>query len=377
MACLFWASVAGIILAYAGYPLLLFIWGSMFRRPVAKAEVLPRVSIVIAAYNEEAFIGQTIENKIHLDYPRDRLEVLVVSDASTDGTDQIVERFKSEGVRLLVQASRQGKTAALNRAVPEAAGEIVAFSDANSIYAPDSLRKIVQNFADPSVGYVTGKMVYVDENGSVVGSGCSGYMRYENVLRSLETRVGSVVGVDGGVDAVRKALYRTMSPELLPDFVLPLSVVQNGFRVVFEEQALLKEHSLDSSSDEMRMRIRVILRSFHALWNMKSLFNPFCFGIFSLQLLIHKVVRYLVGPLQLLALVSNASLAGRGGIYGKVMAAQTVFYAMAVAGLLPGTRRMAICRYSYYLCLLNCASLVALVKFLRGENRVVWAPRKG
>ncbi len=173
--------------------------------------------------------------------------MIVISDASDDGTDEIVGRVASEHpgrVRLLRQEPREGKTAALNLAVPQARGEIVVFADANSIYGPDALRRLARNFADPAVGYVTGKMVYVNPDGSLVGDGCSAYMKLENWLRAQETRIGSVVGVDGGVDAVRRRLYRPMRADQLPDFVLPLAVVEQGARVVYEPDALLTEHAL-------------------------------------------------------------------------------------------------------------------------------------
>jgi cellulose synthase/poly-beta-1,6-N-acetylglucosamine synthase-like glycosyltransferase len=336
------------------------------------------VTIVISAFDEEASIGATLENKTSLDYPRDRLEVIVVSDASTDGTERIVRSFEGRGVRLLVQEKRQGKTAALNRAVAEAKGEVVAFSDANSIWGRDALRRLVRNFADPSVGYVTGKMVYVDETGTVVGSGCSAYMRYENRLRTLETRVGSVVGVDGGVDAVRRSLYDPMRPDLLPDFVLPLSVVRKGFRVVYEPDALLHERSLESVDDEYRMRVRVTLRAYRALLATADLLNPVRRPLFAFQLATHKVLRYSVGLFQALALASNVLLIGRGAVYQWAFWGQLVFYMAASLGFsVPRLSRVRLLRYPQYLCLVNAAAVAAFVRFLRGETSATWQPRKG
>jgi len=375
----FWTSIAGIVAAYVGYPFLLTALSRVWHRPVAKAPFSPRVSVLIAAHNEEASIEATVRNKLELDYPAGLREVIVVSDGSEDGTDNIVRRFEGQGVRLLVQNPRQGKTAALNWAVREATGEILVFSDANSMYRPDALKAIAANFADPKVGYVTGRMIYVDDTGSVIGDGCSAYMKYENKLRDLETRVGSVVGVDGGVDAVRKSLFEPMRPELLPDFVLPLNVVDKGFRVVYEPEAVLMEHSLTNASDEWRMRVRVILRSYHALWFMRRLFNPFRSGLFAFQLFFHKLLRYLVGVLQITAFVSNAALVGWAPGYTALFVAQTAFYGLALIGYLQRrvTNAKGMFRYPYYLCLLNGASLLALGKFMKGENIAVWKPRKG
>ena len=243
-------SLVWLAYTYFGYPLLL----KLVARPRAAAdrerEAVPRVTVVTAAYDEVDVIGATIANKLDSDYPADRLDVMVVSDGSTDGTDDVVRGFEPTHpgrVRLIRQEPRQGKTSGLNLAVPEARGEIVVFADANSIYEPDAIRHLVAAFDDPHVGYVTGKMIYVDEDGSVTGDGCTAYMRYENALRALETRVGSVVGVDGGIDAVRRELYRPMRADQLPDFVLPLSVVEQGYRVAYEPRAVLREEALTSS----------------------------------------------------------------------------------------------------------------------------------
>ena len=379
MIAVFWISLAGIVTAYAGYPILLKALSAVHRRPIAKGPALARVSVLIAAHNEEASIEATVRNKLELDYPAELREIIVISDGSEDRTDEIVRRFEERGVRLLVQSPRQGKTAALNWAAREAQGEILVFSDANSMYRADALKAIVGNFSDPSVGYVTGKMIYVDDTGSVIGDGCSAYMKYENVLRDLETRIGSVVGVDGGVDAVRKSLFEPMRPELLPDFVLPLNVVDKGFRVVYEPSAILMEHSLTDATDELRMRVRVILRSFHAMWHKRRLLNPFRAGLFAFQMFFHKVLRYLVGVLQITAFASNAALVGWAPGYTVIFIAQVTFYVLAVIGY---RRREAadlsgLFRYPYYLCLLNGASLIALWKFMKGENIAVWKPRKG
>jgi len=218
----FWALVGVGLYPYVVYPVLVTLLGRAFNRPVARDDgYLPTVTVITAAFNEQAHIGATVENKLGQDYPADRLEVIVVSDCSSDRTDDIVREIarRDPRVRLLRNAERAGKTSGLNLAMPQARGDIVVFADANSIYRPDALRKLVRNFADARVGYVTGNMLYVNADGSLVGDGCSAYMRYENALRVAETRLGSIVGVDGGVDAIRRSLYLPMRPDQLPDFV--------------------------------------------------------------------------------------------------------------------------------------------------------------
>jgi cellulose synthase/poly-beta-1,6-N-acetylglucosamine synthase-like glycosyltransferase len=376
---LFYLSLLLVLYTYLGYPLLSAALGLVLRREVAKRPIEPLVSVLISAYNEESSIAATLENKLRLDYPPEKLEIIVVSDASTDGTDAIVAGFAQRSVRLLRQEPRAGKTCALNLAVPQARGEILVFSDANSLYAPDALRHLVANFADPTVGYVTGQMVYAGEDGTPVGDGCGAYMRYENALRSLESRTGSVVGVDGGIDAVRAALYRPMNPELLPDFVLPLRVIEQGWRVVYEPRALLCESALKEDADEYRMRVRVSLRAFWALLEMKRLLNPLRYPLFAWQLWSHKVLRYLCFLFLACAYLSNALLWEHGLFFRALFLAQNVLYLCALSlGLL---ERIGIhgrfLTFSRYFCLLNVAAAHACGKFLLGRKQVLWAPRKG
>ncbi len=357
----------------------MFLASRLLTKKVGKGSSVPKVTILISAYNEEKHIGATIENKLSLDYPRDRIEIIVISDGSGDRTEEIVSSFQDRGVRLIRQEPRKGKTSALNMAVPQAKGEILVFSDANSLYDRDALRHLMKNFADPGVGYVTGKMVYVNSDGTTVGDGCSAYMKYENFLRAIETRVGSTVGVDGGIDAVRKSLYRPMKADQLPDFVLPLMVVEQGYRVVYEHRAILKEDTLKSSDDEYRMRVRVSLRALWALWDMRRLLDPGRYGVFSFQLLSHKVLRYLGILFMAGALISNALIVSCKRLYAILFLIQIMFYGAALAGRLLEKKGVIkrLLYIPYYFCLINIAAGHALVKFINGEKQVLWTPRKG
>lgn len=379
---LFWCSVIVGIYPYAIYPLCVYVVGCLRARTIARDEAfLPRVTVITAAFNEARFIEATVRNKLAQDYPAGRLEVLVVSDSSEDGTDEIVQRIAAEDarVRLIRQSPRQGKTAGLNLAMPQAAGEIVVFADANSIYRPDTIRKLVRNFADPDVGYVTGKMVYVNPDGSLVGDGCSAFMRYENLLRAAETRIGSVVGVDGGVDSVRRKLYTPMRADQLPDFVLPLRVTGQGFRVVYEPDAMLTEDTLSESGAEYRMRVRVALRALWALWDNRTLLNPFVSGLFSWQLFSHKLLRYLSFVPLAVAAVLVWLLAPGSPLYTALAAGEVLFALLAIsARIMPnGLGSTTIPRFCSYFVLLNAASAVAFVRFVRGKKQVLWQPRTG
>ena len=380
MVLLFWISVFMIFYVYIGYPIVVVLLSFFISKNVKKKAWEPFVTIIIAAYNESEHIQKTIQNKLDLDYPMDKLEIIVVSDASDDGTDELVTEYNEANVRLIRQDPRAGKTSALNLAVPHVKGEIIVFSDANSIYDPKAIKKLVGNFSDPEVGYVTGKMIYVDSDGSMVGDGCSAYMKYENLLRKYETLLGSVVGVDGGIDAIRKQLYAPMKDDQLPDFVLPLKIVEKGYRVVYEPEALLKEDTLKEAEDEYKMRVRVSLRAMWAILDMKHLLwfqqNPF----FSWQLISHKLLRYFCFVFLIVAFFTNLFLLDSG--YGYILAFVIQCVAYPTAFLSPKlietlhfpSKVTAIIRYFF---LINLACAHASTKVLRGQKQVLWTPRKG
>lgn len=258
-------------------------------------------------------------------------------------------------------------------------GEIIVFSDANSIYGPKALQKLVANFADPTVGYVTGKMIYTNPDGTIIGDGCSTYMKYENRLRQIETDLGSIVGVDGGIDAMRKGLYSPLNADQLPDFVQPLKVVEKGYRVIYDSAALLKEASLQESRDEYRMRVRVTLRAFWALKDMSHLLLGGGGILFAWQLWSHKVLRYFCFVFLLLALLANVCLVAVSTFYQLALLFQVLCYSGAALSPLFSryNRELSLFRLLYYFVLLNIASLHAAIKFVRGTKQVIWSPRQG
>lgn len=379
MEYLFWLSLAVLFYTYAGYPLLTIVAGRLVRRRVATGPDEPTVTVIIAARNEARSIRATLENKLALDYPREKLQIIVVSDASTDGTDAIVQEYASDGVVLLRQEPRRGKTAALNVAADRATGQVFVFADANSMYAPDTLRMLVRNFSDPDVGYVTGRLVYGGGDGSNVGFGCKAYMAYEDLLRRSETRLGSIVGVNGGVDAVRRELFLRMRDDQLPDFVLPLHVVGCGYRVVYEPDAILHEETLTTSRAEYQMRVRVALRAWWAMADMRALFDPRRHGVFSLQLFSHKVLRYAAFAAVPVAYVAAAALWGAGPVYQASWLGGSIVLAMAAAGWLAERAgySSSLVSIPYYFVLINVAAAQALVKFAAGQKQAVWTPRLG
>ncbi len=378
----FWICLGFVLYIYVGYPAVVFLLTRIIGHNVSKADIEPTVTILIAAFNEEREIQRTVVNKLTQDYPPGCLEVIVVSDGSTDRTNAIVQSLtehSGEQLRFLRQEPRQGKTQALNKAVMHASGDILVFSDANSIYATDAIRRLVRNFADPTVGYVTGQMVYTNPDGSGIGEGSGAYMRYENLLRVLETRLSSVVGVDGGIDAVRRELYLPMHPDQLPDFVLPLNVVEQGRRVVYEPDAKLYEPALSAASDEFGMRVRVSLRALWALYDKRNLLNPFRYPLFAWQLLSHKVLRYgAFVPITGL-LFFNFLIVDKHLFYLGFLVLQLTAYGVAALGpflsRLPASASKLLA--PYYFVILNIACSVALWKFMNRRKVVLWKPRGG
>lgn len=378
----FWICVGLIAYIYVGYPACVFLISTIFGRNVKRAMIQPTVTVVISAYNEESEIEATVVNKLNQEYPPDLLKVVVVSDGSTDRTDEIVRNLAQRyGNRLVFvrQDPRQGKTQAMNFAMQHSTSDVVVFADANSIYAGDAIQELVSNFADPSVGYVTGQMVYGNPGEAGIGAGSSSYMSYENTLRMLESKLGSVVGVDGGIDAVLRHCYIPMRVDQLPDFVLPLSVVEQGKRVVYEPRARVFEMALSDSSKELRMRVRVSLRSLWALFDKRSLFNPFRYPLFGWQVLSHKALRYTAFvPLAGLLLI-NCVIWNKHWIYSSILSLQLSGYLTAALGYFlrktAGVPSQAL--VPCYFVILNLACVIACAKFLRGEKIVLWTPRVG
>lgn len=376
----FWVSIFLLVYPYLVYPLLIALLGIVRPRPVRKQNgYQPNVTVLIPAYNEADCIEATLRNMLRQTYPKNKLQIMVVSDGSDDGTDDIVRRFADQGIELLRQEGRGGKALALNAAVRHATGEIIVFSDANSLFAPEAVSRMVENFADPEVGYLTGALTLQSSDGSVSGGGSGAYMRYENMLRATETRVGSVIGVNGGIDAIRRELYSDIPRELITDFVLPLRVIAAGHRVVFEPRAQSAEAANTEITSEFRMRVRVALRALQGLMHMRQLFNPLRYPMASFCLVSHKLLRYMAFVFMATALLSNAWLALFSPLYQTLLLVHLVGYGLALLGLSkfapPQLRLLTV--VPSYLLMTYAAFAMATVKFLRGQSMATWQPRAG
>ncbi len=375
MDVLFWAGIALIVYVYAGYPLLLLLLNRVRgERPVRRANIEPDVTLIISAYNEEDVIARKLDNSLNLDYPAKKLEIIVVSDASTDKTDDIVRQYADRGVRLLRMPERGGKTVGLNHAVPQARGEIIIFSDANALYDRQVVRNMVRNFADPEVGVVTGESRYLIEDGDTSTESENLYWRYELMLKKLESALGSVVGGDGAIYAIRKSLYRPMQPSDLSDFVNPLQIVAQGYRNVYEPEAFSYEKGGESFEKEFRRKVRIVNRAWRGMVSMRRVLNPFRYGWFAVQAWSHKVLRWWIPAFMAMVLFANLMLLGEGPFYQASLLLQGLFYGLALIGSVRrSTRPMSRLVYiPYYFCLVNWASLRGIIENYFGRTYTTW-----
>ncbi len=289
---MFWLSAAALGYTYAGYPWLLLIMSRLRPREVRRADFTPAVTVIVTAYNEERDLAAKLENTLALDYPRELLEIIVASDCSSDRTDEIAQGYAERGVRLVRQPQRLGKTAAQNMAVAEARGEIILFSDATSLYEQDVLRVMMPSFADPAVGCVAGRLIYVDPDDSRIGRGARSYWGYETFLKEHESRISSLIGASGCLYAVRRSAYVPLYAEACSDFIIATKMVEQNLRAVYEPAAVCTEETNRRSDKELKMRVRVIAQTLTDLWRHRAMMNPFRSGFYAVQLLSHKVMRY-------------------------------------------------------------------------------------
>jgi len=377
---IFWLSAFAIFYAYAGYPLLLLLISFFIEPPIAKSDITPSVSLVISAYNEEHVLPKKIENALALDYPRDLLEIAVISDGSTDKTNEIIQNFAEQSGNILPCISRhhKGKTACLNDFVPQLKGEIIIFSDANAFYDKDLIRRIVRPFADPHIGLVTGSTTYVAslENKSTSGTGL--YSGLEKLTKILETRTGSCVGADGAVFAIRKSLFDPLKPDDINDLVIPFQVISKGYRGILEPSVFCTEERA-GQTEEFHRQIRITARTLRAIFRYRQLLSPFRYPMFSFKLFSHKLMKFLV-PLFLVALfITNITLAFESGAFYKmVLVLQCLFYVCALIGLFGRAKKKEamLLEACHALLTVNAAYAVGWFKYLTGETYTAWKPQR-
>ena len=373
----FWTSLAVCTYVYFGYPALLWVMSRVRPRPVREADVTPRATFLIAAFNEEKVIARKIENTLALDYPPDAIEVLIVSNGSTDATESIVRGWTDPRVRLIALPD-PGKVAALNEGARAATGEILVITDADFFLDSHSLREIARKFADPEVGGVCGaRRPFVDQSGTPVGEGEGMYHRWDKWQKVRESRIGSVFAADGLLYALRRELYVPVSlASQADDIAVSTRVVLQGYRLLFEPKATAWEEATVESGDEFRRKIRVTNHSVRALFAIGA--PLVTSGFYSVELLSHKLVRHFIPFFLIPLFLSNIVVARVGAFYLLTLAGQVAVYGLALIGA--AARRHPIGRsrvltVPYYFCFVNAAAFLGILSILRGRKTHAWATR--
>jgi cellulose synthase/poly-beta-1,6-N-acetylglucosamine synthase-like glycosyltransferase len=368
-----WSAIAIVLYAYVGYGVAIAIISRFVKKPVVHTDHLPKVTLLVAAYNEEDVIGEKIENSLALDYPSDRLEILVVADGSRDGTCDVVRRYADRGVRLEYSPERRGKIHAVNRTVPLASGEIVAFSDANSMFTVDAIKKLVRNFGDPNVALVAGEKRIAGDDGTV-SDGEGLYWRYESALKRLDSQVSSVMGAAGEIFAIRKERWEDPAPDsIIEDFILSMGLVRDGYRVVYEPDAISLEEASPNASEEFKRKVRIVAGGWQAVVRLWPLMTP-KYGLVAFQYVSHRVLRWVLVPFLLpLILVLNLVLAGEPA-YLALRGAQVAFYALAAVGygLERQGKKWKPAYLPFFFTFLNYAALCGAWRFFTKTQAVTW-----
>jgi len=374
MKILFWVAASLVVYTYFGYPLVLWAFARVRSRRVLRKEIFPSVSIIIAARNEADKIRQKIDHTLALDYPSVQREILVASDASEDATDEIVKEYAARGVQLVRAPQRKGKEHVQGLAVSLAKGDILVFTDAATLLEPDALRRLVANFADPTVGAVSTEDLIVDAHGNPTAEGL--YVKYEMWVRRLEGRFHSLVGLSGSCFAIRKELCSDWSASLASDFMGALRAARRGYRSIADPSALGRFVALASPQDEMRRKIRTFLRGITVLMANLDLVNPVRHGRFAFQLASHKLLRFLA-PFLLLATLISSGLLNREPLYGLSFWAQTGLYLLAVAGkVVTPLQQGRVVRTAYFFTMVQWAMLTAWGRYALGHQQVTWEPSR-
>ena len=373
---LFWTSAILLAYVYFGYPLLAAVRAKFTTLPRRRAPIEPFVSIVVIANNEEDRIGARIKNLLALDYPPTRREIVIASDGSTDATVARARTYEGRDVSVRSFAARRGKSAVLNIVVPALRGDIVLFADARQQFDSGTLRALVENFADPVVGAVSGELVITTtDRTAAAGRGSAFYWRYEKFIRSTEGRTDSTVGATGAIYAIRRELFEPIPEDtILDDVLIPLRIVRRGYRVLFEPRARAYDSASATAQHEFVRKARTIAGTFQLFSRELWLFNPRRNRLW-LETMSHKALRLALPLLHATLFLASAVLAPAGSwFYQEAFAAQVIFYAAAIVGYTQGCnpRRSFVVTVPCAICLLSWATVVGFVRFLTSRQQVTW-----
>jgi cellulose synthase/poly-beta-1,6-N-acetylglucosamine synthase-like glycosyltransferase len=373
-AVLFWLSFVLLAYVYAGYPLVAALTAALHSRPHRRAPIEPSVSVVVIAHNECTRLKARIENLLALDYPKDRLEIVIGSDGSTDETVKCAQAYVNRGVTVRPFDERRGKPSLLNVLVSAARGDIVVLADVRQRFDPAAVRALVANFADPTVGAVSGELMLPAERSTgTAGQGSASYWRYEKLIRAVESRVDSTIGATGAVYAIRRDLFETIPQDtILDDVLIPLRIARRGYRVVFEPAARAHDQVSTSTRQEFARRTRTIAGTFQLFVRERWLFNPLANRLW-LQTMSHKALRLMLPPLHVALLMANVALATLDP-YRWILAAQLAFYAAALLGCARrrAGRRPIFVSVPHTICLLSWATIIGFLRMVTHRQPVTW-----
>ena len=370
----FWFFTLLILYIYFGYPLLLLILAKLFPIPVVKQEnIAPTVSIIISAFNEEKVIARKVENSLSLDYPVDKLEIIIGSDGSTDNTNEIVGAYDNSRVQLVTFHKNRGKSSVQNDIVKKSQGEILVFTDATGMLQKDALHQLVRNFADERVGCVGGAVHDRTMTGTAVTMANDVYWRYEVLLRGAESRFGSLAMASGSLFALRRNLFKPLSLNVGDDFVLPLGVAQQGYLTIFEPMAISADELSSKSGEKFRQKARIVNKDLRGLLYQRILLNPFSFPRYALSLWSHKLLRWLV-PFWLIGILITNVLLSIQLFYAVLLVFQVFFYLFTLTGFILSRFNFKVTPFyiPFYFCLLNLAAAKGVWDFLWGKKVGKW-----
>ncbi len=370
---LFFACACGIIFTYAGYPLLIAMLARLRPHRVTRSTLEFGTTIIMVAFNEENRIGEKIRNCLAQSHPSSLLRLLVVSDGSDDRTNAIVEGFAADGVRLLAFAERRGKAACLNDAVAASSDEFLVFCDVRQTLEIDAVAHLLENFADKEVGAVSGELAFRNDEISDFGEGVDAYWRYEKFIRQNEAVFDSVVGVSGALYAMRRELWQPIPDStILDDVLIPMNVIMQGHRVVFDQRAIAWDRPSSAATEEKRRKVRTLAGNFQLFLQHPRFLVPWRNPLF-VQMLCHKVLRLVVPLMMLVALLSNAMLAAQGGFWGLVLLVQALVYGLAIAAILSARlRRARLLRLLAAFFQLNGFVVLGLIEYLGNRDAHRW-----
>lgn len=380
---IFWGLVAVVFYTYIGYGVILFLIIQVIRLTKRARQLLedsqafePKVALVIAAYNEKDCIDQKVKNSFLLDYPKDKLEIIFVTDGSNDGTAELLKNYS--GITVLHQPERKGKIAAINRVMPLVTAPITVFTDANAMLNTEAIREIVRWYRNPRVGAVAGeKRIRSIKSDKAAGAGEGIYWKYEAALKRMDAELYSVVGAAGELFSVRTELFEASEPDtLLDDFMISLRIAQKGHRVMYAPGAYAIESPSSSIKEELKRKVRICAGGIQSIVRLKALLNPFKYGVLAFQYVSHRVLRWSIAPLALLLMIPLSYLLMEmyGGLYTLIFIAQAVFYILALLGWYLENKqiRLKVLFVPYYFFIMNMAVYLGFIRYLKGSQSVLW-----